>query len=299
MNTIWSENIQGVLNLDLSREMRFKDDRKELFLNLLGIKEGMTVADIGCGPGAVTRKLSKWLEGKVQVIGVDRDTNFIKYAKEKAQKQGLRNICYYEGDALKLPLEDNSVDVCISNTVIEHVPNQEFLMEQKRICKPYGRVNVMYTRTDKCIKTETDESLRQSAREREILDKLFIGTEKVDRKNNVGIYWPDPVGLPKLFNQLGFKNVQVDAVAVPIAIDDSRNNYDQKLSISDAQKQQMIEGVEMGLRINPDVLTENELNELKGLVDDRFERRAGLIKSGTSVWDYTITIMQIVSGTAL
>ena len=53
VNTIWSENIQGILNLDLSREMRFRDDRKELFLNLLGLKEGMTIVDIGCGPGTI------------------------------------------------------------------------------------------------------------------------------------------------------------------------------------------------------------------------------------------------------
>ena len=109
-NNIWSENIQGILMLDLSREMRFRDDRKDLFLNILGLKEGMTVLDIGCGPGAITRKLSSWLGNKSKIIGIDRDTTFINYAKEKARKQNIYNISYIEGDALKLPLEDNSVD---------------------------------------------------------------------------------------------------------------------------------------------------------------------------------------------
>lgn len=59
-NNVWSQNIQGIISLDLSREIRFRDDTKELLLNLLELKEGMTVVDIGCGPGALTRKLAKW-----------------------------------------------------------------------------------------------------------------------------------------------------------------------------------------------------------------------------------------------
>jgi ubiquinone/menaquinone biosynthesis C-methylase UbiE len=296
VNTIWSENIQGILNLDLSREMRFRDDRKELFLNLLGLKEGMTIVDIGCGPGTITRKLSKWLDQKSQIIGIDRDSNFINYAKEKAAIQGLNNICYYEGDALKLPLENNSVDSCISHTVIEHVPNREFLLEQKRICRTNGRVSVMYARPDKYIKTETDISLKQCERENELLDKLFKGTEDIDKKNNVGKYWPDPVGLPKLFEETGFKNVQVDAIAVPIAIDDSRNCYGEKLAMVEAEKQQMFEVIEMGLRINNNGLTDKELIELRQLIDIRFDKRISFIKEGISIWDYSILLMQIVSG---
>ena len=298
MNTVWSENIQGILTLDLSREMRFRDDRKELFLNLLGLEEGMTIVDIGCGPGAITRKLSKWLGKKSQVIGIDRDTNFINYAKEKAEIQGLNNICYYEGDALKLPLEDNSVDSCISHTVIEHVPNREFLLEQKRVCRINGRVNVMYARSDKYIKTETDISLKQCEREKEMLDKLFKGTEDIDKKNNVGKYWSDLVGLPKLFEEVGFKNIQVDAIAVPIAIDDSRNCYDEKLAIVEAERQQMFEVIEMGLRINNNGLTDKELIELRHLINIRFDKRISFIRKRISIWDYSILMMQIVSGMA-
>jgi ubiquinone/menaquinone biosynthesis C-methylase UbiE len=296
MNTFWSDNIQGILTLDLSREIRFRDDRKDLFLSLLGLKEGMTVADIGCGTGAVTRKLSRWLGQKSHIIGIDMDSNFINYAKEKAAIQGLGNVCYCEGDALQLPLEDNSVDSCISYTVIEHVPNQEFLLEQKRICRPNGRVNVMYARPDKYIKTETDISLKQCEREKELLDKLFKGTEASDKKNNVGKYSPDSAGLPKLFEKSGFKNIQVDAIAVPIAIDDSRNCYDEKLAIVEAGRQQMFECIEMGLRLNRKGLTDKELVELRQLIDSRFDKRISFIKEGISFWDYTILMIQIVSG---
>lgn len=48
------------------------------------------------------------------------------------------------------------MDVCLSHTVIEHVPNREFLLEQKRVCRPGGRVRVMYSRPDKSIKIEPE-----------------------------------------------------------------------------------------------------------------------------------------------
>lgn len=198
-NEIWSTRIQGIKNLDLSRELRFRDDRKDLFLRLLGLAKGMTVLDVGCGPGAITRKLSVWLGESAKIIGVDRDTGFIRYAREQADKMNLRNVLYYMGDALQLPFEDNSVDACISHTVIEHVPNKEFLLEQKRVCRPAGKVSVMYARPDKYFRTEPETLPMQSKREIELLDKLFGKSDKIIEEYNVGKYWPDPIKLPELF----------------------------------------------------------------------------------------------------
>ncbi|WP_077368766.1 class I SAM-dependent methyltransferase [Anaerosalibacter sp. Marseille-P3206] len=295
-NNIWSENIQGVLMLDLSRELRFRNDRKDLFLNIVGLKEGMTIVDVGCGPGAITRKLSSWLGNETKIIGIDRDTTFINYAKEKARKQNMYNISYLEGDALKLPLEDNSVDACISHTVIEHVPNREFLLEQKRVCKPNGRVSVMCARPDKYIKTEPKLLPKQSEREMELLDKLFKGTDEMYKKYNVGKYWPDPVELPTLFAELGFKDIQVDGIAIPVAIDDARNSYDEKVVIFETQKEQLLEVVNMGLYQNKNGLSDKEVKELKQLIEERFGKRLELIKKRKYIWDYTILLLHVVSG---
>ena len=295
-NDMWSSKIQGILNLDLSRELRFRDDRKDLFLNLLGLKEEMTILDIGCGPGAITRKLSKWLGDKSIIIGIDRDTEFIKYAREKATKMNLHNIIYYEGDALELPLEDNSVDACISHTVIEDVPNKEFLLEQKRVCKPNGRVSVMYARPDKYIITKPSLLPRESEHEKELLDKLFKGNDGVDKKFNVGKHWPDPIELPMLFEELGFTNIQVDAVAIPIAIDDSRNSNDEKVIIVESEREQLFESINMMFSLNRDKLSHNELIELKELITERTNQRLKFIKEEIKIWDYSILLLQIVSG---
>lgn len=295
-NNIWSESIQGILNLDLSRELRFRDDRKELFMNLLGLDEGMTAVDIGCGPGALTRKLAKWLGVKSKIIGIDRDTNFISYAKDKAVENGLYNISYYEGDALDLPLGDNSVDACISHTVIEHVPNKEFLLEQKRICRPNGRVSVMFARPDKYIKTEPEKLPKQSRREIELLEKLFESTDEINKKYSVGKYWPDPVALPKLFEELGFNDIRIDAAAIPVVIDDGRNSEKESIAMITSEREQMLEGISMGLCLNKNALANDEVVELRQIISERFEERIGYVKEGIKIWDYSILIMQIVSG---
>lgn len=297
MNTLWSNKIQSILNLESSRELRFRDDRKELFLNLLGVKEGMAVVDVGCGPGVITRKLSKRLGENSKIIGIDRDSNFIEHAKKVAEEIGLNNVSYYEGDALSLPIEDDSVDACISYTVIEHVSNREFLLEQKRITKPGGRISVMYARPDKYIKTEPNELPKQSERERKLLDKLFPDVNDQNEKYGVGMYWPDPIGLPKLFEEVGLINIQIDAIAVPVAIDDYRNSFNEKIAIVEAEEQQMLESVEMAQKQNNNRLTDMELDELQQLINNRFDKRIGFIKNGVNIWDYIITMIQIVSGT--
>lgn len=295
-NTVWSQQIQGILNLDLSRETRFRDDRSELLLNILGLKPGMTVVDVGCGPGAFTRKLAKWLGQSSSIIGVDRDTNFISYARDKAEKEGLRNIVYYEGDALDLPLKTASVDGCVSHTVIEHVPNREFLLEQKRICRQGGRVSVIYSVPDKYIRTQPEASPGVEQREEELKEKLFSGEDETSNFYGVGKYWPDPVKLPCLFEELGFKNIQIDAYAIPIAIDDWRNSIEERKSLVDRERQQQLEVIELCFKNNVNKLSNKEIEELKKLINQRFDKRIQLIDKNKSIWDYTIMLSQVVSG---
>lgn len=208
----------------------------------------------------------------------------------------MYNISYLEGDALKLPLEDNSVDACMSHTVIEHVPNKEFLLEQKRVCKPNGRVSVMCARPNKYIKTEPKLLPKQSEREKKLLDKLFKGTDEIFKKYNVGKYSVDPVELPTLFDELGFKDIQVDGIAIPVAIDDARNSYKEKVIIVETQKEQLLEVVSMGLYQNKSGLSDKEEKELKQLIEERFHKRLELIKDRKYIWDYTIFLLQVVSG---
>lgn len=292
--TLWSEHIQGILNLDLSREMRFQDSYSRYILDTLRLKSDTIIADIGCGPGTISRKIAKWLGSDTRVLGIDRDINFLQYAKDKAKSELITNVDYIEGNALNLPLNNSSVDACISHTVIEHVPNREFLLEQKRICRNNGIVSIIYCRPDKYINSSPDLLPKVLPREKELMDKLFSIETDVDRKNGVGQYLPKEHELPALFEELGFKEIRVDALALPVAIDNFRFD-EEKLIMIDYQKSQMLEIVERGYKVMESI-TQDEYQELIRLIDDRFDVRMKLAQQNKKIWDYTIVIEQVVSG---
>jgi SAM-dependent methyltransferase len=107
------------------------------------IKEGDTVLDLGSGAGIdcflAARKVGK--SGKV--IGVDMTEEMVARARENVKKQGISNIEFVVGDIEKLPIRDNSVDVIISNCVINLTPDKnKTFKEAYRVLKQGGRMYV-------------------------------------------------------------------------------------------------------------------------------------------------------------
>jgi ubiquinone/menaquinone biosynthesis C-methylase UbiE len=296
MKNVWSSMLMGILTQDISRELRFRDDRKDLLIYLLGLNSNMKVLEVGCGTGALSRKIANWLGPKSRIIGVDIDSDYLNYAKNKANLLGVKNVEYIEGDALRLPFEDNSIDACISHTVIEHVQNREFLLEQQRVCKQDGRVSVMISVSDKSITSNPDSAPKMQDREKELwrpFDQCFeIANEKYIKN-----YFSGYVGLPTLFDELGFKNVQVDAIALPVVVDDSRNDIEKKVKIiEDTYKNPYLEAVEMGNRMLSNPLPDEYIDELKSLIEERCMERKMYIENGKKLWDYKISLVYVVSG---
>jgi ubiquinone/menaquinone biosynthesis C-methylase UbiE len=92
-----------------------------------------TVLDIACGTGYGSQLMAKTAKN---VYGVDLSAESVAYATEN---YGAKNIEFLTGDAVKIPLPDQTVDVVVSYETIEHVPNyQAFLDEIKRVMKPGG-----------------------------------------------------------------------------------------------------------------------------------------------------------------
>jgi len=107
------------------------------------IKEGDTVLDLGSGAGIdcflAARKVGK--TGKV--IGVDMTEEMVEKARENVKKQGIENIEFVLGDIENLPLKDNSIDVIISNCVINLAPDKaKTFKEAHRVLKEGGRMYV-------------------------------------------------------------------------------------------------------------------------------------------------------------
>jgi len=103
------------------------------------IKPGDTVLDLGSGAGIDCFLAAKEVGTNGFVIGVDMTPEMIEKANQNREKVGLDNIDFRLGHIEDLPVESNSVDVVISNCVINLSPNkQEVFQEAFRVLKPGG-----------------------------------------------------------------------------------------------------------------------------------------------------------------
>ncbi|MGA3192376.1 MAG: arsenite methyltransferase [Candidatus Bathyarchaeia archaeon] len=110
---------------------------------LASLKKGQTVLDLGSGGGfdcfLAANRVGK--EGKV--IGVDMTPEMIDKARENARKSKYENVEFRLGEIENLPVADGTVDVIISNCVINLSPNKRRVFEEAfRVLKPSGRLMV-------------------------------------------------------------------------------------------------------------------------------------------------------------
>lgn len=107
------------------------------------MKLGNTVVDLGSGAGIDCFLAAKRVGPEGKVIGIDFTEEMIIKAKTNALKIGHNNVDFLLGDIEKLPLQDNTADIIISNCVINLAPDKKkVFQEAKRVLKPGGRIYV-------------------------------------------------------------------------------------------------------------------------------------------------------------
>ncbi|MCM8774838.1 MAG: arsenite methyltransferase [Candidatus Omnitrophica bacterium] len=109
-------------------------------LALASIEEGEVVLDLGSGAGFDVFLAAQRVGHSGRVIGVDMTPEMIQRARKNAEQGGYKNVEFRLGEIEKLPVENNSVDLVISNCVINlSRTKQQVFDEAFRVLKPGGR----------------------------------------------------------------------------------------------------------------------------------------------------------------
>ncbi len=120
---------------------------------------GATVVDIGCGAGMDLLLAAQAVGPDGRAIGVDMTEAMAERARNGARSHGLANVEVRLGDAMSLPVESESVDVVISNGVLNLTPDKErAFAEVFRTLKPGGQ----FLYGDIVVASELSESIRSN-----------------------------------------------------------------------------------------------------------------------------------------
>lgn len=122
------------------------------------IDPGSVVLDLGCGSGTDLLIAAQMTGATGRVVGVDMTPSMLDRTRASAQEMGLEALELHESLIESLPLDDASVDVVISNGVIDLVPDKDAVLDEiDRVLRPGGRLQI----ADVVIHHEVSEDARK------------------------------------------------------------------------------------------------------------------------------------------
>jgi ubiquinone/menaquinone biosynthesis C-methylase UbiE len=188
----------GQWRLNLLHEVYGEETEK--LLTGIGLKPGMHVADIGCGPGVVTCFMAGHIGGNGLAVGIDSDTEQLKVAREESAAKGLHNIRFVKENVYSLGVGPDSFDLVYARSLISHLQQPlEAIKEMRRIIKPGG---VLVCEDIDMTSIYSEPQTKEYLRMVEIFEAL--GKSR-STDYNVGSHLPD------LLRRAGFKELHVSS----------------------------------------------------------------------------------------
>ncbi len=281
MNNTWSENVQGIMTLYLSRKLRFDDVFSEQYKKSFDLNKNLDIKilEIGCGPGALAESLHRWYP-KAQITAIDRDSNFISFAKEN-----ISGIEFSEGDATQLPFCDQSFDVTISNTVQEHIEPTAFWSEQRRVLKPGGVCLCLSARKGLHCAAPC---LEMTPEEREFWENCSQPNDELD-KYGVCRFPMSEAELPASMEQNGFFNVTTGYAIIDLTPDAPKYSAQMAETMIEAMRQTNLEAIQS--------IHSNQAEKAISAVNSKYDQRLRLYREGIKQWDTSVSVTMIIRGT--
>ena len=169
---------------------------------LAELKPGETVLDLGSGGGIDVLLSARRVGPTGKAFGLDMTVEMLALAEENKRKSGLTNVQFLKGEIEDIPLPDNSVDVIISNCVINLSGDKDrVLREAFRVLKPGGRFAV----SDVVVRGEVPAEIRKNM-------ELWIGCVAGARRDSEYV---------EKLAAAGFDNVDIEATRV-YGLDEAR-----------------------------------------------------------------------------
>ncbi|MCL4485497.1 MAG: arsenite methyltransferase [Nitrospirae bacterium] len=156
------------------------------------LRKGMTVLDLGSGAGFDVFLAARDVGEEGRVIGVDMTPEMISRARANARTGGFKNVEFRLGEIEHLPVADSSVDVVISNCVLNLSPDKpQVLSEVFRVLKPGGRIVL----SDVVARFALPEEIRQNP---DLYAGCMAGAETTEC-------------LEEILHSLGFEEIRISS----------------------------------------------------------------------------------------
>lgn len=180
-------------------------------VSIAGLNPGETVLDLGSGGGIDCFLAVKRVGPSGHVIGVDMTPDMLAKANANKEKMGVTNVEFRQGHIEALPVDDNSIDVIMSNCVINLSPDKKAVFsEAYRVLKPGGRVSISDVVTEgdfslelraqfdqwaACVTGAIDaESYLAQLKEAGLVDVQIVD------KNSASDIIPEQSGMPRVYS---------------------------------------------------------------------------------------------------
>jgi SAM-dependent methyltransferase len=161
-------------------------------LAIASLKQGETVLDLGCGGGLDCFLAAKAVGEGGYVIGIDMTPEMVEKARQNAARAGIENVDFRLGEIEHLPVADNSIDVIISNCVINLSPEKDKVFQDAyRVLKSGGRLSVSDIVSMSTMPSEVKEDLA-------LHSACIAGASSVEE-------------LERMLQDAGFRNISIEA----------------------------------------------------------------------------------------